>query len=241
MKAPEATPIQPLSAAKASEKVGAPGPGRVLQERLWQLLVAPSAAALGSAAELLPLPSGAASLAAASGVDTASAGPSTDPETDRSLQSSGSQAELAATAYMLAGLVLRLSLGHDTSALAAALAESGDAAASGAANPPEIALQTLDQAGTGRASVELTHPELGTIGLEIELVHGAIRVTATADTESSAQVLQQGQAALAARLLRQGVALEALDVIVVRKRQRKPANRSRTRQRPEPGKEENQE
>jgi hypothetical protein len=243
MKAPEALPAQQPLAAKANDKAAPFDPGRELQERLWQLLLtSPSstAAALGMGAELLPLslPSGAGSLAAPSGVSATASDASTEADGDRNPQANSGQAELAATAYMLAGFVMRLSLSHDANSFAAALAEPSAFHPDGA---PEIAVQTLDQDGNGRASVELAHPELGTIGLEVELIHGAMRVTATADTDSSALVLQQGQAALAERLLRQGVALEALDVVVVRKRQRKPANRSRSRPRPESRKEESRE
>jgi flagellar hook-length control protein FliK len=82
----------------------------------------------------------------------------------------------------------------------------------------------------GLASVELSHPELGQVGLAIELADGAVRITATATSARSADVIQQGQALLAQRLLHQGVVLEALDVVIVRKR--KPAKRaSRAQQR----------
>jgi len=75
---------------------------------------------------------------------------------------------------------------------------------------------------------------LGPVTLSVELADGAVRVTATAGNVRSAEVIQQGQAQLAQRLLLQGIALEALDVVVVRKRKSaRPAKRSRQRAREE--------
>ena len=75
----------------------------------------------------------------------------------------------------------------------------------------------------------MAHPQLGDIALEVELSNGVLRVIASAPTELAARVLLEGQAQLAERLLRQGVALEKLDVTVANKR--KDSQRARARNR----------
>jgi hypothetical protein len=90
-------------------------------------------------------------------------------------------------------------------------------------------------ANGGNASVNVAHPLLGDIALDVELSQGAVRVVATVPNDYGARILQEGQAILAERLLRQGVTLEVLDVIVRRKRKDKqsqlPKRRSRKQER----------
>jgi hypothetical protein len=63
----------------------------------------------------------------------------------------------------------------------------------------------------------------------VELSNGVVHVIASAPTELAAQVLLEGQAELAERLLRQGVVLEKLDVVVANKRKDSQRARARTR------------
>jgi len=100
--------------------------------------------------------------------------------------------------------------------------------------PWSMQLGHVDANG-GNASVNVAHPLLGDIALDVELSQGAVRVVATVPNEYGARILQEGQAILAERLLRQGVTLEVLDVIVRRKRKDKhsqlPKRRSRKQER----------
>jgi hypothetical protein len=183
-----------------------------LRQALWQLL--------------LPIPEGAPAAlsgehgpsAAGGSAPSAEQGPSRD-STSRATQRAS---ELAATAYLLAGHVQQLRL--------YAAAEGGGPSAPDQAF--SIRVEAANERG-GLATVELSHPELGPVTLSIELSEGAVRVTATASNPRSAEVIAQGQAALAARLLRLGVALEALDVVVVRRKKKdaRSGNRARSRAR----------
>jgi hypothetical protein len=83
----------------------------------------------------------------------------------------------------------------------------------------------------GTASVNVLHPLLGDIALDVELAQGAVRVIATVPNDYGARILQEGQALLAERLLRQGVTLEVLEVLVRRKRKNKDSQPPRRRQR----------
>ena len=182
-------------------------PNAQLKSRLWQLL--------------LPVPDKLLE-ASATGTDTAP-----KHSDDRDARAHSAASELAATAYLLAGYVQRLSLHGD----------NDFAVAEESAHRPGLqqAISLRVDANTatgGLASLELSHPELGAVGLAVELASGAVRITATATSARSAEVIQQGQAALAQRLLRQGIALEALDVVVVKPKQ-KPRSAKRARPRKE--------
>jgi hypothetical protein len=96
--------------------------------------------------------------------------------------------------------------------------------------PWTVQLGHVDADG-GSASVNVLHPLLGDIALDVELSQGAVRVIATVPNDYGARILQEGQALLAERLLRQGVTLQVLDVLVRRKRKAKDSQPSRRRTR----------
>jgi hypothetical protein len=83
----------------------------------------------------------------------------------------------------------------------------------------------------GTASVNVLHPLLGDIALDVELAQGSVRVIATVPNDYGARILQEGQAVLAERLLRQGVTLQVLEVLVRRKRKNKESQPPRRRPR----------
>lgn len=70
----------------------------------------------------------------------------------------------------------------------------------------------------GLAGVELAHPDLGALGLEVSLSGNTLSVLATAETEHAAAAIREGQAALAEQLHAQGITLQALSVVVLRRR-----------------------
>jgi flagellar hook-length control protein FliK len=81
----------------------------------------------------------------------------------------------------------------------------------------QLHLRAVDAAG-GVATLEIAHPELGPIVLEVQLQDGVVHVVASAPSEQAARVLEAGQALLAQRLRAQGVVLQALEVVVARRR-----------------------
>ena len=216
----QATP-QPSAAENAAKPNGGgfPDPQAPLRQALWQLLLP-----IPALAELDPA-GREARLAALGGSGGASAqrGQTQDP------RAAGRAGELAATAYLLAGHIQQLSL-YDAAQAAVEDGARNSGAASGA-SAVAVHVEAATERG-GLATVELMHAELGPVALSIELAEGALRVSATAGSARSAEVIAQGQAALAARLSRQGVALEALDVVVVRKKkEQRPSSRARARAR----------
>jgi hypothetical protein len=206
------------SAANDQQGPGYPDRQAQLRQALWQLLLPlPAAGAVG--------PAGIDPRLAAMG----GSAPSEQRSASQDARGSNKAGELAATAYLLAGHIQQLSLYDAARAEVAGAAISGRP--SGSPQAISVRLEATTERG-GLATVELMHPELGPIELSIELAEGAVRVTATASSARSAEVIAQGQAALAARLLRQGVALEALDVVIVRKKKdAKSGTRARARAR----------
>jgi flagellar hook-length control protein FliK len=196
----------------SSDAATSQDPNADLKQRLWQLL--------------LPLPKKAAAVE----LGAAGANPQTAQQRSREAQSHSAASELAATAYVLAGHLQQLSL---FDAVRADVSSAPQPVKLGN-NQHGVSVRVDATTSTGGlASVELMHPELGAVELSVELANGAVRVTATADSARSAQVIQQGQALLAQRLLHQGVALEALDVVVRKRKSARPAKRSRQRSREE--------
>lgn len=201
----------PGTPALQNDLVGTQDPNAELKQQLWELL--------------LPLPEAAAVQAKTAAATRAS---TTDGQHTRGARDNTLGSELITTAYVLAGHIQQLTLWGETSA---AVSPADDKAV---AHAPTYTVQLESAAdGGGRASVELAHPELGDIALSVEMSAGAVRVTATATDERSAQVIAQGQAVLAERLAQQGVALEALDVIVTPKRKTRSRARARARARRE--------
>jgi hypothetical protein len=72
----------------------------------------------------------------------------------------------------------------------------------------------------GLAAVQLVHPDLGELSLEVSLSGNTLSVLATTETESAAAAIREGQAALAEQLHAQGITLQALSVVVLRRRAR---------------------
>jgi len=72
----------------------------------------------------------------------------------------------------------------------------------------------------GLAAVELRHPELGEVGVEVSLSGRTLSVLATVETEHAAMAIRESQAALAQRLREQGITLQTLEVAVLRRRGR---------------------
>ena len=198
MKAFEANPASPANKAAPAE-AAAPLEANVnLKQRLWQLL--------------LPLPDKAAAL----DVAATSADSTADRRDEPATRARNAASELAATAYLLAGHVQQLSLFEQHAATAQRGADSPHATTQPAVNL-RVDVQT---ASGGLASLEISHPELGQVSLAVELTDGAVRVTATALSARSAEVIAQGQALLAQRLALQGIVLEALEVVVVQPKRR---------------------
>jgi flagellar hook-length control protein FliK len=201
----------PGTSAAQNDPIAIQDPNAELKQRLWELL--------------LPLPEAAAVQAKTGAATRAS---TTDGQHARGARANTLGSELITTAYVLAGHIQQLTLWGETSAAVSAPDDTG------APRAPAYTVQLESAAdGGGRASVELAHPELGAVALSVEMSAGAVRVTATAENERSAQVIAQGQAVLAERLAQQGVALEALDVIVTPKRRTRSRLRARARARRE--------
>lgn len=72
----------------------------------------------------------------------------------------------------------------------------------------------------GLAAVQLVHPDLGELSLEVSLSGNTLSVLATTETESAAAAIREGQSALAEQLHAQGITLQALSVVVLRRRAR---------------------
>jgi hypothetical protein len=205
----------PAAAPPQGEVTAPQEPNAALKQRLWELLLP-----LPEAADAAPIPALAQTAARASTADGQHA-----RGTQRASQVGS---ELITAAYVLAGHIQQLSLWGAASAALKPLDQPNGAPA------PAYTVQLESEAdGGGRASVELSHPELGSVSLSVELSSGAVRVTATAENERSAQVIAEGQAILTERLARQGVALEALDVVIVPNRKTRTRARARARARRE--------
>ena len=113
-----------------------------------------------------------------------------------------------------------LSASQLTQAAQARTAYSGDSPPVARASNPqafEIRVNHVTPDG-GLAAVDLNHPDLGELGIEISLSGNTLSVLATAESEHAAAAIREGQAALAAQLLAQGIKLQALSVVVLRRR-----------------------
>jgi hypothetical protein len=206
MKTPETGAVAPVVTAKEASAPAIEALNVEIQQRLWQMLM-----------QLQLMASGESGAAVAADVTIGGTGLGSSHE--RESRAESGSGELAATAYVLAGQILQFTL-HPH--------ESGAAPMQDTTATPNVAVR-LDAATAdgGSASVDVAHPELGEIGLQVEMSRGSVRVTAVTTSELSAQVLQQGQTMLAERLLRQGVSLEALDVVVRKRKPKKLAKRTR--------------
>ena len=91
------------------------------------------------------------------------------------------------------------------------------AAHGGSAQPPIIRVTHVTPDG-GLAALELAHPDLGALAIEVSLSGRTCSVLATAENEHAAAAIRAGQAALAQRLSAQGIVLQTLEVVVLRRR-----------------------
>jgi hypothetical protein len=98
-------------------------------------------------------------------------------------------------------------------------AMSGDGARTFRASPQAVTI-TVEHVTPegGLAAVQLVHPDLGELALEVSLSGNTLSVLATAETESAAAAIREGQSALAEQLQAQGITLQALSVVVLRRR-----------------------
>ena len=189
-----------------------------LEQRLWQMFMAlPNLQFEGNPAEVAQVLS-AQALDAAAGSNQGHLRPRDERDRDVS-------GALTSAAHLLAMTIPQLGITRYRD-------ESGSAPVQPPTReqPWSMQLGHVDANG-GNASVNVAHPLLGDIALDVELSQGAVRVVATVPNEYGARILQEGQAILAERLLRQGVTLEVLDVIVRRKRKDKPSQPPKRRSR----------
>jgi hypothetical protein len=113
---------------------------------------------------------------------------------------------------------------HWLSASQLAISAASPAAPSGDAlrsyRPPQPVTITINHVTPegGLAAVELVHPDLGGLGIEVSLSGNTLSVLATAETEHAAAAIREGQAGLSEQLRTQGITLQALSVVVLRRR-----------------------
>jgi hypothetical protein len=182
-----------------------------VEQRLWQLLYAlPELRLEGNPDQIAQLMS-----AEALGSTT---GGSMRARDERDRDASGL---LTSAAHMLAMTIPQLGITRY---------ETQSARAPASTDNWTMQLGHVDADG-GTASVNVLHPLLGDIALDVELAQGSVRVIATVPNDYGARILQEGQALLAERLLRQGVTLEVLEVLVRRKRKKKESQPPRRRPR----------
>jgi hypothetical protein len=185
-----------------------------LEQRLWQLVYAPPELRLLGTTDQIAELIGAQALSSTSG--SMQGDMRARDERDRDASSA-----LTSTAHLLAMTIPQLGITRY---------ELESTRAPAHANNWTVQLGHVDADG-GTASVNVLHPMLGDIALDVELSQGAVRVIATVPNDYGARILQEGQAVLAERLLRQGVTLQVLEVLVRRKRRNKESQHPRRRPR----------
>jgi hypothetical protein len=190
-----------------------------LEQRLWQLLLAlPSVQLEGNPDQLAAV------------LDTQALGATTGSTQGhmraRAERDNDASSAITSAAHLLALTIPQLGITRYH-------AESTSAQPPSPRDAPWTMQLGYADANGGSASLTIAHPLLGDIALEVELAQGVVRVIATVPNEYGARILQEGQAMLAERLLRQGVTLEVLDVLVRRKRKGKDSQPPRKRPRKE--------
>jgi hypothetical protein len=183
-----------------------------LEQRLWQLLYALPQLQLPGEPEQLAQVLGAEAL---SGADSSSQGHLRQRD-ERDRDASGA---LSSAAHLIAMTIPQLGVTRY---------EQAGAQPAAAAEGWTVQLGHVDADG-GTASVNVLHPLLGDIALDVELAAGTVRVIATVPNDYGARILLEGQALLAERLRRQGVTLEVLEVLVRRKRKKQESQPPRSR------------
>lgn len=196
-----------------------------LEQRLWQLLLVVPDVRLELMPEQITHVSGVRGASALSGADRSTEG---QPRA-REGRDKDASSLLTSAAHMLALTIPQLGLLR--------YSDNGNEhrpqpTAAGAQPNWTVQLGRVDADG-GSAAVNVQHPLLGDIALDVELSQGSVRVIATVPTDYGARILLEGQQVLAERLLRQGVTLEVLDVLVRRKRKGKDSQPARKRPRKE--------
>ena len=181
-----------------------------LEQRLWQLLYAVPELRFEGDPDQVAQVLGAEALASTSG---SSQGHVRDRD-ERDRDASGA---LSSAAHLLAMTIPQLGITRYEQASPPAPVEGWT-----------VQLGHVDANG-GTASVNVLHPLLGDIALDVELAAGAVRVIATVPNDYGARILLEGQALLADRLRKQGVTLEVLEVLVRRKRKNKESQPPRSR------------
>jgi hypothetical protein len=147
-------------------------------------------------------------------IETAGGTGDLDARDPRDLMTIGaSSGQLLAAAHTIAA--------HLVTGTQRLLDAASEALVPGGASTVAIRLGYVTPEG-GHAEVELQHPDLGDVGLEISLTGRALSVLATTLDERAAAAIREGQATLAQRLLAQGITLHALDVVVLRRREQHP-------------------
>lgn len=220
-----------MSAIKTAELVGA-GQGQptaVTQEQLSREPGGDLLQRLWRAALPIPEVSASHELELSAAAANSGASLTRSPNHNRDDRDRDATSQLASTAHVLASAVHQLGFMQYGQHVSPAHVSSETHAAAF-----NVRLSNIDADG-GIASIDITHAQLGDIGLEVELAHGHVTVIATAATEHSAQVLIAGQAVLAERLAKQGFVLGSLEVVVTGgghdDRESGPGNRKRTRAR----------
>lgn len=148
-----------------------------------------------------------------------------EPRTEHVRSSVQHDAQLLAAAHAVAAYWLTAS--RVNAARATAEGQAGGEAARRSLPPAvTITVNHVTPEG-GLAAVELAHPDLGALALEISLSGNTLSVLATAETEHAAAAIREGQAALAQQLQSQGITLQALSVVVLRRRAKTPEPKSK--------------
>jgi hypothetical protein len=188
-----------------------------LSQRLWQLLCVLPDIQLGGLSELSCVQTSEGLAGAASGDATL------DNTREREQREPDVMSALASAAHILATTVQQLGIARYD-----ATREHSGSEAAGTNQPWTMRLIDVDASG-GSASVSVLHPLLGDIELDVEIDNGSARVVASVANDHGARILQEGQAVLAERLLRQGITLQLLEVTVRRKRKSRDSQPRRKR------------
>lgn len=150
-----------------------------------------------------------------------------EPRAEHVRSSASHDAQLLAAAHAVAAYWLTASQVN----VASAAAQGGDVQPVRGSLPPAVTISVNHVTPEGGlAAVELAHPDLGALALEISLSGNTLSVLATAETEHAAAAIREGQAALAQQLHAQGIMLQALSVVVLRRRVKPQEPKSKRRE-----------
>jgi flagellar hook-length control protein FliK len=140
-----------------------------------------------------------------------------EPRTEQTRPAVQHDAQLLAAAHAVAAYWLTSS--QVSAAQTMPAAEGGRTQPLRHSLPPAVTISVNHVTPEGGvAAVELAHPDLGALALEVSLSGNTLSVLATAETEHAAAAIRDGQAALAQQLQGRGIQLQALSVVVLRRR-----------------------